>query len=62
MTHDELRCDHKLHGILVKPGVLEVRCSSRFCGAGKDAVVLHRFNVSDGSLIDTQRFKEPRHD
>lgn len=60
MTTDELRCDNKLHGIIVEPGVVEVRCSSRFCGAGREAVVLHRFDVGSGKLIDTQRFKEPR--
>lgn len=56
---DELRCDNKLHGIIVEPSVIEVRCGSRFCGAGKDVVVLHRFDVVTGKLIKTERFKEP---
>lgn len=58
MDH-ELRCPYKLHGITVGAGVLEVQCDSRFCGAGNGAVVLHRFDVKDGRLIDTRKYKRP---
>lgn len=55
----ELRCDSKLHGVLVDEGYIEVKCSSRFCGADKGTVVLHRFSVYDGTIVTTLRFKEP---
>jgi hypothetical protein len=55
----EVRCESKLWGILIDDGVLEVKCNSAFCGAGKGVVVLHRFSLDDGTLIETKRFKEP---
>lgn len=58
MSH-ELRCDYKLHGIIVEEGVMEVRCGSEFCGSKGGVVVLHRFDVATGELIDTKRFKDP---
>lgn len=53
----ELRCEHKLHGILVEPEVLEVKCRSALCG-GPGVVVLHRFDTRDGRLIETKRFRD----
>lgn len=55
----ELRCDHKLHGIL-KNKVLEVKCGSSLCGAGPGVTVLHRFNAESGALLETMKFKDPR--
>jgi hypothetical protein len=55
----ELRCPHKLHGMMVKEGVLEVKCDSRFCGHGPGVVVLHRFDVTTGELLETKSFKNP---
>lgn len=55
----DVRCENKLHGIIVKPGVLEVKCDSRFCGANANTVVLHRFDLETGDLMETIRFKEP---
>jgi hypothetical protein len=54
----ELRCAKKLHGIL-DDGILEVKCNSRFCGAGEGIVVIHRFNTQTGELVSTNRFKDP---
>jgi hypothetical protein len=58
----ELRCDSRiLHGIMVTEGsgVLEIPCRSRWCGKRPGVVVLHRFNVCSGELIETLRFSEP---
>ena len=58
----DLRCgSNKLHGIL-NDGVIEIKCSSRFCGAGRDVAVIHRFSSRTGELIATRRFKDPRKD
>lgn len=54
----DVRCDKKLHGI-IENGVLEVKCGSVFCGARRGAVVIHRFSLQDGKLIDTKHFKDP---
>ena len=56
----DLRCEFKLHGIVISQGVLEVKCDSRLCGATSKVVVLHRFDLETGSLIQTVRFKNPR--
>lgn len=55
---NDLRCDSKKHGEL-NDGHLDVKCSSRFCGAKPGVVVIHRFDVLTGDLIDTQRFRDP---
>lgn len=54
----EIRCDFKLHGILISDGVLEVKCSSALCGKKPGVVVLHRFDVHTGNLIETKKFKD----
>ena len=55
----ELRCPHKLHGMLLEGGVLEVKCDSKFCGHASGVVVLHRFDVNTGELLETKTFKNP---
>lgn len=55
----ELRCPHKLHGVIVKPGLIEVKCDSKFCGHEPGVVVLHRFDVETGDLVETRTFKNP---
>lgn len=55
----DLRCDYKLHGIVIRPGVAEVKCDSRLCGAQQGVVVLHHFDLETGDLIETVRFKDP---
>jgi len=54
----ELRCDSKKHAVLIEEGsgLLEVKCDSRFCGAVSGVIVLHRFDLRDGSLVDTKRY------
>lgn len=59
MEH-QLRCDNKMHGVIVEDGVLEIKCDSRFCGAGPGIIVLHRFDTTTGELLGTNRFKNPR--
>lgn len=55
----ELRCDHKLFGILLDSNTLEVKCQSRFCGHERGTVALHRFDLRDGTLIETKVYKNP---
>lgn len=54
-----IRCRGKPHARLVAPGIWEVKCDSRVCGAGNGVIVLHRFATADGSLLETLRFKDP---
>jgi hypothetical protein len=61
MPERELRCKgNKLHGLVVTPatGVIEFRCSSRFCGKEPGVVVLHRFDLETGEL-ETRRYSDP---
>ena len=55
----ELRCDNRLHGIMVRPGVFEVVCRNPLCGGGKGTAVLHQFDVKTGRLIETKMYKSP---
>jgi hypothetical protein len=57
----ELRCGNGiLHGIMVVDGsILEVPCRSARCGKAAGVVVLHRFNIHTGKLVETLRFSEP---
>lgn len=58
----QLRCAAKLHGELVIDGerkLIEVKCSSRFCGHAPGTVVLHRFDAVTGELAETRQFKDP---
>lgn len=55
----ELRCSSSiLHGV-IEDGVLEVLCKSNRCGKESGVVVLHRFNVETGKLIETKKYKDP---
>ena len=55
----DLRCPAKKHGIIVREGVVEVKCDSRFCGAEQGVTILHRFDVHSGALVETVKFKDP---
>lgn len=55
----ELRCPGTMHGKL-EDDVIEVKCRRRTCGSQRGVVVLHRFNIHTGELVNTQRFAEPR--
>jgi hypothetical protein len=60
MRH-ELRCDHKLHGILdseMVQGSFEVRCDSRLCGKRSRVIVLHTIDLATGE-VETQFYKNP---
>lgn len=54
----DLRCGAKKHGELAD-SLVEIKCSSRFCGAAAGVVVIHRFDVTTGELVDTRQFKDP---
>jgi hypothetical protein len=57
----DLRCNHKKFAeILEEEGVLEIKCSSSFCGAGPGTVVLHRFDLQSGKMVETRKYAEPR--
>lgn len=54
----ELRCDNKLHAIMVN-GLFEVKCDSRFCGAKPGVTILHRFDPLTGEFT-TLKFRDPQ--
>jgi hypothetical protein len=53
----ELRCASRVHGVVVREDVIEVRCHSRYCGKRAGVIVLHRFEISTGKLLDTKEYK-----
>lgn len=59
MDHVDLRCSSKKHGELMEGGShLEVKCNSRFCGAGGGVIVLHTFDTRTGELVDTKQYRD----
>lgn len=54
----DVRCGSKLHGRLIEGGLFEVACGSAFCGKGPGVVVIHRFNIQTGELVETRKFKD----
>lgn len=54
----DMRCKAKLHGRITDTGLFEVACGSAFCGKKPGVVVLHRFNVQTGELVETLKFKD----
>lgn len=54
-----LRCGAKQHAVL-RDGRIEVKCTSRFCGAKPGIVVLHYFHTTTGDLLETKRYKDPK--
>lgn len=56
----ELRCERGLlQGIVLPDGRLEVKCRSRYCGSGRGVVVLHRFDLTTGQVVETKRYRDP---
>lgn len=53
----ELRCEHKLHGI-IRGLKFETRCDSRLCGKRPGVIVLHTIDLRTGE-IETHLFQEP---
>lgn len=54
----DLRCGSKKHGETIDDHTVEVKCSSKFCGAGPGVVVLHRFDILSGDST-TRVYKDP---
>ena len=54
----EMRCDHKLHGVVVEDGIVEVKCGSSLGGSKPGVVVIHRFNSQSGELVETRKYKD----
>lgn len=55
----QLRCDHRIHGIVREENRLEVKCTRRACGVVSGVVVLHYFDLTTGELVDTKKFSDP---
>lgn len=57
----QLRCpSHNLFGVVDDgSGTLEVTCSNRLCGKEPGVVVMHRFDLSTGKVLKTDRFQDP---
>lgn len=53
----EMRCDHKLHGV-VHDGLVEVKCGSALCGHKPGVVVIHKFSATTGELVTTKLYKD----
>jgi hypothetical protein len=51
----ELRCEAKLHGVVIDEDCVEIACNSRFCLHNPGEVVVHRFNLKTGEFT-TRRF------
>jgi len=55
----DLRCQGKKHGVLIDDETVEIKCNSRWCGAASGIVVLHRFDLRSGELLETLRYADP---
>jgi hypothetical protein len=53
------RCKGKTHGRIIRPGIWEVKCDSRVCGAVPGTVVLHEFSMETGELVETKKYRDP---
>lgn len=56
----EIRCTNGILFGTIEDCVLEVKCRSNRCGHEAGTVVIHRFDLGTGKLIDTRKFKSPR--
>jgi hypothetical protein len=57
---DELRCAFKKFGELYpEDGILEIKCSSSYCGARPGVIVIHGFDIQTGKLVGTDIYKDP---
>jgi hypothetical protein len=55
----ELRCGNGIKFGELLDEVLEVKCRSARCGAGRGIVVIHSFDLATGKLTGTDRFRDP---
>lgn len=44
---------------MLEDGILEFKCRSSRCGAGRGKVIIHRFSATSGDLLETKVFKDP---
>lgn len=58
----DLTCGNRSRfGILdTEKGFIEFKCDRPRCGASPAIVVLHRFSLTDGQLMETLRFQKPK--
>jgi hypothetical protein len=55
----EVRCPSgDLHFKVIDGDRIEIKCTNKRCTGG-NTVVLHRYSIPDGVLIETLRFKDP---
>lgn len=54
----DLRCDSKKFGEVIDDHTVEIKCSSRWCGARRDVVVIHRWDLREGKM-ETRKYKNP---
>lgn len=55
----DLRCPSgSLYG-KIEQDLLEVKCKNSRCGARVGVVVLHKFDVLTGTLIETKMYRDP---
>lgn len=61
MEEVELRCDNgiKFGELFPDREVVEVKCRSARCGAGRSVIVIHSFDLSTGKMVGTDIFREP---
>lgn len=57
----ELRCPaNALHGIVSDDarGTIEVKCRGTWCGRQAGVIVLHKFDLSNGKIVETTRYRD----
>jgi hypothetical protein len=55
----ELRCDNGIKFGELEYSVLQVKCRSARCGAGRGVVVIHSFDLLTGKMVGTDRYRDP---
>lgn len=55
----ELRCDNGIKFGNLDGEFLDVKCRSAYCGHAPGTVVIHRFDLANGALLYTSRFRDP---
>jgi hypothetical protein len=56
----DLRCPNVLQAIVLDDAILEIKCRNRRCGARAGVVILHRFSLITGEMIETKAYRDPR--
>lgn len=55
----DLRCEGTLHGRMIDPTHIEVKCGRRKCGYRSGVVVLHVINTETGQVESTKTYADP---